>query len=136
MNISKTLESLKKHHTEYEAEVAALTAKKKQIEQTLAEAEKNMLRTFDAIRALEGEPSFAEIIQKAAPENFHKVDIFEDDTPKDLPPAEKGMRWTKNALGEDVLVPIDTRQLILSNEPVVLPSIGDEEGFDDPTSFI
>ena len=152
-DISKTITRLKKLHEKYTAEVARLTAKRDDVAARLAAAQDLAIQTSDAVAALEGKPAITKLLQDALKmpaatlPNMDYVgasDLQTEQIPEsgnsELPPPEPGMRWTKNAEGEDVLVPIvmPAPRAVpgVTQVDIHLPAIAEDGGFDDPASFL
>jgi hypothetical protein len=151
-DITKTIAKLKKVHEHYLAEVAALTAKRDAINAELAEAHEHALQTGDALCALTGKPTLTKLITDALaapPSNLGIPKIPDSPDTRhagaeiplsgNLPPAEAGMKWVKNEVGEDVLVPINPPAACTVPgvvQSLALPTIDEDGGFEDPTSFL
>lgn len=140
----KILEALKAQYVEYKELVDTWTTKRDQAIESLNYYSDLLIQTEDAINALEGKPTLkkmleAALVQSQAPQfdaggppNVHPTPTPNE---KNLPPAEPGMKWAVNDIGQDVLVPIDTPEPSVSRTPVgniVLPAVTEDSGFDDP----
>jgi hypothetical protein len=147
MTIEKTIERLKKLHEKYTAQVQSLTAQRDQINERLAEASARALQTADAVASLEGKPTMTQLLKDAlveyhAPNPEHVGDVAKlspipENVQSDLPPAEPGFHWAKNEFNEDVLVPDNIPEPIISTlgGGITLPAIG-EDFSDNPEDLI
>ena len=159
-DIEKTIEKLTKLHAKYEAEVAALTGKRDALSARLVEVSKLAAQTFEALAILKGEPTFmkalqaaldtpksplngigVELAQRVAETDKQFIQNFSDGSASGLPPAEPGMQWAKNEVGEDVLVPVVIPAPLsvpgVTQSEFYLPAVDDDAKFGDtPESFL
>ena len=151
-DITKTIAKLKRLHQKYMADVRTLSAKEAEIAARLADANDKVMQTSDAIAALEGKPQLSKLLKDALaapPSNLGIPKIPDSPDTRhagaeiplsgNLPPAEAGMKWVKNEVGEDVLVPINPPAACTVPGVVqsfALPAIDEDGGFEDPTSFL
>jgi hypothetical protein len=145
MTIEKTIERLKKLHSQYEGQVQSLTAQRDHINTRLEEVMTRAVQTRDAIAALEGTPKVAEILKNALteyqipnPGHVGEKAAFAPAPTETLPPPEPGYHWAKNDLGEDILLPDHTPEAIIATPSggIVLPVIEDEDFRDSPADLI
>jgi hypothetical protein len=149
MTIEKTIERLKKLHSQYEAQVQSLTAQRDHINTRLEEVMTRAVQTRDAIAALEGTPKVAEILKNALTEyqipnpghmgeNAAFAPLKDGSVSETLPPPEPGYHWAKNDMGEDVLLPDHMPEAIIATPSggIVLPVLDDEDFKDNPTDLI
>ena len=146
MNLDKTLANLKKLHEGYTADVARLTAEVQAANEELVAASALAAQTLDAINALEGKSSLKKMLEealqkpKSEPLDSAVGAICLAAAPSsDLPPAEKGFQWVKNAEGEYVLIPLTGNVQVAPQTPtsITLPAIDEDATFTDtPEDFI
>lgn len=153
MKTDKILQSLKIKHEQLLKQVSSLTTKKERIEKYLQEAMTESAQTEEAILALEGKSSqIKQMLEQAVQTTGWKgvppiivpasaEAVPEKSSASALPPPEAGMKWAKNEVDEDVLVPINIPTPkkvagITDANNFILPVIDDEEGFESPKSFL
>jgi hypothetical protein len=138
------LKNLKTLHAKYAAKVKKLAAQRDALAAKLADATDKEVQLAESIAVLENRPTLTKLItdslakprMEPLPAAIGGGAALQAAPTSDLPPAEKGFKWAKNEMNEDVLIPENNPLTGQANPTeiaasIILPIVADDESFAD-----
>lgn len=139
----KNIEQLKRLFADAQKSIERYAAQRDSAQKELDQATADAAQLQDALDALEGRPTLKAKLETAISEaaKLTQVRVAEEIAPAtpqnpNLPAPEAGLKWAKNELNQDVLIPIDAPAPTQADTviPLMLPVV--DESFDKPEDLL